>query len=143
MLKKLLGPLLIILLISAVSFAENITDAISYQFNSTQIEQLKSMVTSDADAKKIYNKIRSTADKALNPDPDPIEKIQTEGKLDSDPVKKATQNSLKDMQPTYFLSMVYILTDDAKYLAKAKEYIMAWAKTNQPAIQSTKPIWSR
>lgn len=127
-------PLLFIfvLLLSTFALAEKSANSSSYQISPNQIVQLKKIISSDGYAKSMYNKVLKAADKALNLSPDPIDKIQTEGKLDSDPAKKATQISLKDMPLTYSLGMAYILTDDARYANKAKEYLLAWAGVNQP-----------
>lgn len=71
------------------------------------------------------------ADKYLNVTPNPIEKIQTEGKLDSNPLKIKSEKSLEDVNKFYQLSFAYKLSSDKKYLQKSKDIIISWAKVNK------------
>jgi hypothetical protein len=73
-----------------------------------------------------------TALQALDESADPIQTISTEGRLKGDPVKTATQLSLRDFNKIYSLCLRYRITGQEKYLNKAVEYLLAWAKVNQP-----------
>lgn len=95
--------------------------------------KLKSLVASDAEAKGLYEKVRVDADGALDDQPNPIELIQTEGKLAGDPVKVKTWESLGDIKKIQALAFAYAIGGDEKYLNKAKAFILAWAKVNRSA----------
>lgn len=68
------------------------------------------------------------ANKLLESTPNPIEKIQMEGKLNSDLNKIQTIKSLEDVQKIFTLSYAYKITKDNKYLNKSNEFLLAWAK---------------
>ncbi len=65
--------------------------------------------------------------------PNPIGLIRTEGKLPGDPVKIATWKSIADMDRLDALGYAYAVTGDAKYAAKARQFILAWAGVNHSA----------
>lgn len=71
------------------------------------------------------------ADNYLTHTPNPIEKIQLEGKLASDPVMKKSYESLQDENKMFDLSYAYTITKEPKYLDKAEEFFLAWATTNK------------
>jgi hypothetical protein len=83
-------------------------------------------------ARAEFAALKKRADEALGAEPHPIVKIQTEGKLANDPVKLATQASLKDMGELSALGYVHEITGEARYAAKAQTFILAWAGTNVP-----------
>ena len=70
---------------------------------------------------------------ALASEPNPIDAILTEGKLPQDPAKLKTEASLGDMQKIGALGYAFVVSSDAKYADKAREFILAWAKTNHSA----------
>lgn len=72
------------------------------------------------------------AQKALTEMPDPIQTISTEGKLKGDPVKIATQASIRDFNKIYALAARYRITKQQQYLDKYIEFMLAWARINQP-----------
>jgi hypothetical protein len=98
-----------------------------------QRKQLIEIAQTDKDVGAMAAIFKRLANKALNDKPNPIEKIQTEGKLPKDPAKLKTEDSLADMAKLELLGNAYALTEDPKYAAKAKEFILAWAKTNHSA----------
>lgn len=69
---------------------------------------------------------------ALKEKPNPIQTISTEGKLKGDPVKTATQLSIKDFSKIYSLAVRYKITEQQQYLDKAIEFMLAWARINHP-----------
>lgn len=101
-------------------------------FNKKEITNLKSAVNTNEEIKKYYTSFQKVADAALNDSPNPIDTIRTEGLLQGDPKKKATQNALEDMPKIYALSLVYKTSGDKKYLVKAIEYLKAWATKTTP-----------
>lgn len=121
------------LLLSAFVLLAGISSKAQYtSFNKQEITKLKSAVNSNAEIKQYYVSFQKTADAALNESPNPIDTIRTEGLLQGDPRKTATQNALKDMPKIYALSLVYKISGDKKYLAKATEYLKAWATKTTP-----------
>jgi len=90
------------------------------------------LTQNDAVAKAEFGALKGQADAALKDAPNPIRKIQTEGKLAGDPVKVATQSSLRDMHALWVLGYAYMITGDARYADKARTLVLAWAGTNQP-----------
>lgn len=97
---------------------------------SAQREKLAELVKADKAAAAQFKSIQREADKALAATPNPIEKIQTEGKLKSDPVRIKTRDSLLDMQKIQALGWAFAVTGDARYAAKTKEFILSWARVN-------------
>lgn len=80
----------------------------------------------------IMNECKKIAESALTETPNPIETISTEGRLKGDPIKTATQLSIKDFNKIYSLGLVYNITRQKKFLDKAVLYLTAWAKVNKP-----------
>lgn len=104
----------------------------SISLSEAQRTKLGQLVASDKEAAALFEPIKKHADGALKDDPNPIEKIETQGKLKSDPVKVRTHESLRDMKKIDALTWAFAVTREAKYAAKAKEFIGAWAKVNRP-----------
>ena len=98
-------------------------------FNQKEIKELKRH-RGDAELSDGYDSVARTADRALGEPPHPIDTIRTEGLLAGDPKKTATQLALGDMNKMYALALAYRVKGSRKYLKKAGEYLMAWAKTN-------------
>jgi len=97
-----------------------------------EILQLRALVATNAAAARQFSYIRRSADSALRAAPNPIEKVVTEGHLDKDPLKIRTEASLADMEKIESLAWAWAVTGDARYSAKAREFILAWAKVNHP-----------
>jgi len=83
-------------------------------------------------ARDEFHRLIAEADSALEDSPNPIRRIQTEGKLAGDPVKIATAAALGDMRKLEALGYAYAIRGEPKYAAKARAFILAWATTNQP-----------
>ncbi len=100
---------------------------------------LARLVQTDPDARTLFASLQAKAQEALRDTPNPIKTIQTEGKLDRDPVKKRTRQSLQDMAKLQALGWTAAI-DEARgqplsrdpYAAKAREFILAWVSVNQP-----------
>jgi len=78
----------------------------------------------------LYAAQRALADRALTEDPHPIDTIRSEGLLQGDALKSATQDALKDMGKMYALALVYKVSADAAYLRAVERYLGAWAEKN-------------
>ncbi|MBN9296678.1 MAG: alginate lyase family protein [Filimonas sp.] len=121
------------IVLSALVLLSVITSKAQYtSFNQQEISKLKTAVNTNAEIKKYYTSFKRTADNALNEAPNPIDTIRTEGLLKGNPKKTATAKALEDMPKIYSLSLVYRITGDKQYLAKAIEYLKAWATTTTP-----------
>lgn len=77
----------------------------------------------------LRNKKIAEASTYLGDAPNPIEKIQMEGTLASDPRKIQTITSLKDVEKIYVLSYAYHAGGDMKFLNKSEEFLLDWAST--------------
>jgi hypothetical protein len=96
-----------------------------------EFKKLKNLINTDAIAKTAFEPFKTMADKALTQQPNPIEKITTEGKLAGDPDKIKTIEAVRDADKIYALTLVYKLDDNKACLDKAAEYLLAWAKVNK------------
>jgi hypothetical protein len=105
----------------------------SISLTDVQRKKLAEIVRDDPEAGKLFEKLKHAADEALAATPDPIDKIQTEGKLPADPARLKSQQSLKDMPRMDALGYAYAVTGSAEYADKARQFILAWAKVNHSA----------
>src|SRR5476651_777498 len=99
--------------------------------NDKEIESLKSLINTEAGAKKYYLDYLKLADQAVNEEPNPIDTIRSEGLLQGDPKKAATALALRDMRKMYALAIVYRVTGEKSYLQNLSTYLSAWAKANK------------
>jgi hypothetical protein len=98
--------------------------------NNAELVKLKKLIKNDTMVRQSYQFWKTKAENALNEAPQPVPKINAEGKLAGDPDKIKTNIALRDMQKVYALSLAYQLYNDKKYLNKASEYLKAWATIN-------------
>ena len=97
-----------------------------------EIKKLKTLLNKDEEVKKLYAVYQQRADQALGEEPHPIDTIRSEGLLQGNPKKTATQFALTDMGRIYALALVYRVSGDKKYLTKTAVYLKAWATQNTP-----------
>jgi len=102
----------------------------SASLTDAQRKRLAEIVRADPEAGKLFEKLKRAADDALSDTPDPIDKIQTEGKLPADPARLKSRQSLRDMPRMDALGYAYAVTGRAEYADKARQFILAWAKVN-------------
>ncbi|TDW96593.1 alginate lyase family protein [Dinghuibacter silviterrae] len=99
--------------------------------NKTELSTLRHLIdTSDA-YKTVFAPLKTAADEALGQTPNPIEKIRSEGLLQGNPLKTASLKAVEDGQKVYSLALVYRLDRQRRYLDKARDYLLAWARTNK------------
>lgn len=98
--------------------------------NDKEVQSLKDLISSDADAKRSYKEYLSIADVAVNVDPQPIDTIRSEGLLQGDPKKVRTANAMRDMKKMYAMAIAYRIEGEKNYLSNLASYLTAWAKTN-------------
>lgn len=92
--------------------------------------RLRQLVESDREAGQLFAAVLKDADAALANKPNPIRSIESEGKLNSDPAKVRTLESLADKRKMHALGWAFAVTSQAAYAEKAREFVMAWARTN-------------
>lgn len=96
-----------------------------------EVKTLQKAVENDEKVKKTFEPIKAAAERALNEAPNPIEKITSEGLLEGNPAKTATAKAVRDDGKIYALAINYRVYNDKKFLDKATEYLLAWAKFNK------------
>jgi hypothetical protein len=96
-----------------------------------EVKALKDSIQVSEAYQKVFKPIEAVAQKALNESPNPIEKIRSQGLLQGDPLKTATNLAIRDVSKIYALALNYRLTNDKRYLEKATAYLLAWANTNK------------
>lgn len=72
------------------------------------------------------------AEKFLMQKPSPLEEIRYEGLVSNHPDRISSVQHLKDMDYLNSLTWAYILTENLKYAAKAKEILISWSYSYQP-----------
>lgn len=97
------------------------------------IVHLSSLIKTNVTVKNHYHSFQSTADAALQQEPDPVDTIISEGHLSTDPKKIRTLQALGDLKKIYALSLVYRISKQKKYLSKCLVYLQAWATVNKGA----------
>ncbi|HTX71251.1 MAG TPA: alginate lyase family protein [Rectinemataceae bacterium] len=103
----------------------------SYQLTPPQRVRLLALIGSDESAKAAIEPLRRLATASLAESPHPIAVIRSEGLLASDPKKIATRKALQDMDRLYALAAVWQLDRRDQALAKARDYLVAWASVNR------------
>lgn len=97
-----------------------------------QQPRLRELVKNDKNAAHQFSRVQAEADEALAAIPNPVKIIESEGRLKSDPGKVTTLKSLKDMPKAEALGWAFAATGEARYGGKAKEFVLAWARLNEP-----------
>jgi hypothetical protein len=112
----------------------SLTIKVSAQYvslSNDEFSKLKTLINSDPTVKAAFEPFQTLADKALTEEPDPIERIASEGKLAGDPDKIKTAKSVEDANKIYALALVYKIYDNKACLNKAAQYLQAWARVNK------------
>lgn len=122
--KLLVFVFLVIACVSAKAQFVSLSDA--------EVKKLASTVATDGQVKAVFEPIKTTAEKALNEVPNPIEEIRSEGLLAGNPAKTASLKAVNDAPKIYALALCYRLYNQEQYLNKTIEYLSAWAKINKP-----------
>jgi hypothetical protein len=97
-----------------------------------EISKVRSLVTTSPDAARWATEIENHAKNALGTAPNPIDQIQTAGKLKGSAEKTRTEEALKDFYRLKNIEWAYVLTGQKEYEQKAQDYVLAWAKTCRP-----------
>jgi len=122
-----------LVLMGIVAIVAPLARGSSIVLTDAQREKLGRLVREDARARELFERVARDADAALAARPDPVAVILTEGKLQSDPVKVRTWESLGDMPKLGALGYAFAVTGKREYAEKIREFVMAWAKVNHSA----------
>ncbi|MCJ8210449.1 alginate lyase family protein [Mucilaginibacter sp. RS28] len=98
--------------------------------SAAEISTLKKAIATDPKVQKQFAPIKSAAERALNETPNPIQKVTSQGLLEGNPAKTASLKAVQDGPKIYALALNYRLYGDKAYLAKAEDFLLAWAKLN-------------
>lgn len=101
--------------------------------NNGEIKRLKNKISNNEAYQKLYDHYKTLAAQALTETPDPIDLIQSQGLLEGNPLKVATNKSIRDFPKVYALAVNYRISGQKADLDKATEFLLAWAKTNHSA----------
>lgn len=99
--------------------------------DNNELGKLKSLINSNSDVKKSYERWVNLADLALKQEPNPVDTIVSEGHLATDPRKIRTQKSLADLYKMYALAFSYKVSNQPIYFTKCVAYLVSWAKVNR------------
>lgn len=113
----------------------------SVSLNKNEVLQLRALIAKDTGAAKQFKPIREMADRALLEQPNPIAHVVSEGHLAKDPEKIRSNAAMKDQDKTLCLAWAWAVTGDKRYAGQCRNFLLAWARTNQPdgnAINETK-----
>ncbi len=97
----------------------------------SEISMLRALVIKDAEAKTLFQSINKVAIAALEDKPQPIEQAVYEGTLITDPNRIRSSVGFRDMHKAEALAWVWSITGDDRFLKKASEFILAWARKNK------------
>jgi hypothetical protein len=103
----------------------------SYQCTQAQMDRLEGLLKGDAAARAAFAPLEREATAALSAAPRPVAAIRSEGLLDADPLKIATEKALGDMGKVFALSLMWRLERKPETLGKASDYLLAWAGVNR------------
>lgn len=111
----------------------NISVSLQAQYLSlsdNEVSRLKQLIVTDKVAAEVYLKWEELANKSLHDNPNPIDTIESEGRLISYPKKQLSIQSFRDMNKVYALAITYRITGKKVYLNKAIDFIVAWGSVN-------------
>lgn len=129
---RMVTPARALLVATLVTLALQSAHAGPITVDGAELTRLRNLLEKDSGAANEFAKLRSFADSALKDSPTPIERVISEGTLASDPGKKASNEAMRDVRRIESLAWVAAVTGDDRYAAKARQFIVAWAKRNKP-----------
>ncbi|QJD96336.1 hypothetical protein HH214_10895 [Mucilaginibacter robiniae] len=97
-----------------------------------ELIRLKTRISQDTAAARLIASFWRQAALALQEQPNPIQKIESQGLLEGDSRKVASLKAVKDGDKVYALALAYRVYGKQDYKLKAVAYLTAWAETNQP-----------
>ena len=123
------GLLVLSLLLPKVGFSQTTNVVI---LDSTEIANLRRVISQDERAKYLYDSIASLARAHSEEAPRPLKHLHYEGLLETNPDRVDTRKSLKDMDKV--ISFIYASygDDNPSFAKKTWQFVLAWAQTYQP-----------
>lgn len=100
--------------------------------NSSEIQNLRSLLTKNEDLKKMRDSILTEANFALACVEKPLEIMHYEGLLNTDPKRINTVESFTNIESVITLIYASYLSENTLFDAKAKSIILSWTKTYKP-----------
>jgi hypothetical protein len=98
----------------------------------TEADKLRVLIHENPKVRAMYDSIKVLADKGLTYNANPQTQISYEGMLPTHPDRKATEESLKDMDRVVNLIYASYGENSAIYGEKAKQYVLAWSEAYVP-----------
>ena len=96
-----------------------------------EIIKMRKDIVHDKQYQDVFEPYKQRAFRALGETPNPIAEILSQGLLAGDPRKTASLKALEDADKIYALAFAYKVLGDKKFLDKADEFLLAWAKVNK------------
>jgi hypothetical protein len=121
-----------LVLLVALLAGRPVTSASTISLTASQRAKLVSLVDSEPEVQKLFRKLKREADASVHEKGNPIAKIRTAGKIETDPLKVESRASLEDMKKLHALGYVYAITSNSIYGAATRRIILHWAEVNQP-----------
>src|SRR5581483_6616823 len=109
--------------------AADISNSSRITMSDGQIAALKQTLKNEPGAAAAFAPVQKIADRALSEAAQPIRKIVSEGRLYNDPDKTRSLAARRDLFKIEALGYCYALAGKPEYGAKAREFILAWART--------------
>ena len=109
----------------------NVAGAQIVSLNPKEIAKIRVGIKKEKRYADVFERYARAAQQALNSTPNPIAEIQSQGLLAGDPRKTASLKALEDADKIYALAFTYKVLDDKKFLNKATEFLLAWARINK------------
>ena len=97
-----------------------------------EIQALRRIVDTSPEAKALASAIAQEARKFMLADPQPLQVIRYEGRLNTDPGRIADVEKLRTLSGVATLTEYWQASDDPKAAGKLRDHIRAWAETYQP-----------
>ncbi len=121
-----------LLLLASLTMGGPKTAAQTINLAATERANLARLLSSDPEARQLFQKLQREADRYVADPGQPVVRIQTAGRMESDPAKVASRRGLEDMKKLHALEWAYVVTGKAEYRAAAERIITHWAEVNEP-----------
>ena len=97
--------------------------------NAAQLAALRELVEKDPEAETLAEKVRSEALPLIGANPQPLEVIQYEGLVNTDPRRIATVEKLSAMADVARLMRYWQVSADPEAASTLRDFIVAWTRT--------------
>jgi hypothetical protein len=91
------------------------------------VVSLRKLVNENGAVADLWQELKNKLENQLDLQPRPLEKINYEGLLDTNPLRITTEQHLQDIDVVADLLMGFYITGDQKYCRKIQEYLLAWS----------------